>query len=46
MPDPEQPDSPEQPNVVDNLPEEVVENLEEVAPLPPPVPDPGPMLPR
>ncbi|WP_177326863.1 hypothetical protein [Pseudomonas sp. ML96] len=28
------------------LPEEVLENLEEVAPLPAPVPEPGPLLPR
>ncbi|MDD0842814.1 hypothetical protein [Pseudomonas sp. Gutcm_11s] len=29
-----------------DLPEEVLENLEEVAPLPAPVPEPGPLLPK
>ncbi|MDG9930963.1 MULTISPECIES: hypothetical protein [unclassified Pseudomonas] len=30
----------------EELPEAVRENLEEVAPLPAPVPEPGPLLPR
>lgn len=43
MPDLEQDDSQKEPNTVDDLPDEVVENLEEVAPLPAPIPEPGPL---
>lgn len=43
MPDLEQDDTQNEPSTVDDLPEEVLENLEEVAPLPAPIPEPGPL---
>ena len=38
-------DEPQAPDTHE-LPDEVTENLEEVAPVPAPIPDPGPLLPR